>query len=426
MDKKLLWRACLLGLLLVTLSTSVALAASSQKIDEGILDTTPALTPSETPTPIRWFVQTFTMTPTLEGEETLVPVPPAATLLPTMTLFPPPSGGGRVSVDVLYVREDPSFGSPILSSLFYNDIVLPIGRNSEGDWIAVQWKEGLGWLWESLVSWDPALEITTLKILPVGADLPSAETGVPTTVLPTSLPTVTSTPTTAPSPTNSPSPTSTVPTQPLATALSTPTVQPNLSIPNPFTHMPDSLKAGLLIGGGTIVLGMVVYVWRRSSGMREIRRYAGGFPLDICPACHEGHLTLDEVVHYSMGVPIVRRSVRCDACRSMLRELRPGRWRYTVDPYANPALASRYKNRRLSRSDIEAMERPVRRVVPDDGHFEESNIVFAEQADDSLLDGEEKTREEALGDVEESNVSTDEFSGAAPPSDELDIPSEEG
>lgn len=90
-------------------------------------------------------------------------------------------------------------------------------------------------------------------------------------------------------------------------------------------------------------------------GMREVRRYAKGFLFDTCPACHEGHLHLDEIVQRSMGIPSVRRSVRCDTCRSVLREVRPGRWRYTVDPYVNPDMASRYDTRWLSRADLESL-----------------------------------------------------------------------
>lgn len=91
--------------------------------------------------------------------------------------------------------------------------------------------------------------------------------------------------------------------------------------------------------------------------MREVHRYAKGFLLDTCPVCHEGHLNLEQVVKSSMGIPSVRRSVRCNTCRSVLREVRPGRWRYTIDPYVNPDMASRYDTRWLSRADLESLAR---------------------------------------------------------------------
>lgn len=97
---------------------------------------------------------------------------------------------------------------------------------------------------------------------------------------------------------------------------------------------------------------LALYSWRRLAGRHELRRYADGFLFDRCPVCREGQVHLEQVVRRSMGVPSVRRSVRCDSCHSVLREIKPGLWRYTVDGFVNPEMASRYNTRRLSEADL--------------------------------------------------------------------------
>lgn len=280
---------------------------------------------------------------------------PTGSPTPTPSLFPPPGGGGRVGVDVLYVREGPSFASPILGSLLYNEVILPLGRNAIGDWVAVQWEDQIGWVWASLVVWDPALRIETLVVLSDTGTVSPGGTGAPTVPTPTVSPTPVPTPTSSPSIT--PLPTATPTFEPTAVPLPQPTTPPVSPAPNLLEGIDGPLKTGLLSAGGLALLGLAVYIWRRSAGTREVRRYAKGFLFDTCPVCHEGHLHLEQLVQRSMGIPSVRRSVRCDTCRSVLREVRPGRWRYTIDPYVNPDMASRYGARWLSRADLESLAR---------------------------------------------------------------------
>jgi hypothetical protein len=357
MDRKLLWGSWFLGLLLLMVSTSVALAAPSQQTVEPPSQPTASLTPSPSPTLPRWPAPTSTMRPTSVGGDIPIPLVPSNTPLPTLALLPPPVGGGRVGVDVLYVRDGPSFASPILGSLLYNNTVSPLGRNTAGDWIAVQWEGQIGWVWASLVVWDPALRLETLAVLPDTATLSPGGTAAPTALAPTLSPTPARTPTLTVSPSSTPLPAATSTLQPTVAPLPQPTIPPALPAPNPLEGIEGPVKTGLLVGGGLVLLGLIVYLWRRSAGVREVRRYAKGFLFDTCPACHEGHLHLDQLVQHSMGIPNVRRSVRCDTCRSVLREIRPGRWRYTVDPYVNPDMASRYDTRWLSRTDLELLAR---------------------------------------------------------------------
>ena len=356
MHRKLLWGACLLGFLLLMVSTSAALAAPSQQNQEPPPEPTISLTPTTTATPVRWpVILTPTPIPTSVGGGTLAPLLPTTTPSPTPPLAPPPVDGGRVVADVLYVREGPSFGSAILGSLLYNDSVRPLGRNAEGDWIAVEWENRIGWVWASLVFWDPALRLETLAVLVAGATLSPNQTSQPTVtgqaVSPTPAHTPTPTATLASTATSLPSATAT--SQPAVAPV--PTTLPAAPAPGLLEGIEGPLKSGLLIAGSLILLGLVVYMLRRSAGVRAVRRYAKGFPVDSCPACREGHLHFEQLVQQSMGIPSVRRSARCDTCRSVLREVRPGKWRYTVDPYVNPEMASRYDTRWLTHADLEVL-----------------------------------------------------------------------
>jgi hypothetical protein len=148
---------------------------------------------------------------------------------------------------------------------------------------------------------------------------------------------------------------------------------------------------------------------RRSAGMRQVRRYAKGFPIDTCPACQEGRLHLEEFVQRSMGIPSVRRSVRCDMCRSVMREVRPGKWRYTVDPYVNPEMASRYDTRWLTQADLETLERATimeKRSRLAEGDASPTPREDLPELDDSLF--AEETYEEPLPSLDTSDAQPDE------------------
>jgi hypothetical protein len=231
-------------------------------------------------------------------------------------------------------------------------------------------------------------------------------------------PTPTSIPTSAASPTITPLPPATVTPQSAVAPLPAPTTPPVNQSPNLLEGIGGPVKSGLLIAGGLILFGLVVYIWRRSAGMRQVRRYAKGFPVDICPACQEGHLHLEQLVQRSMGIPSVRRSVRCDMCRSVLREVRPGRWRYTVDPYVNPEMASRYDTRWLTHADLEALGRDAGAqsrsrhakiealpVVHEDLPELDESLFAEEGAPGDLI---EEASEEPLPSLDASDTHTDE------------------
>ncbi|PJF44549.1 MAG: hypothetical protein CUN55_03370 [Phototrophicales bacterium] len=157
----------------------------------------------------------------------------------------------------------------------------------------------------------------------------------------THTPTQTSSPTHTSTPTNTASPTITL------TPSITPTREP------PFisaTRSTGNSKSGgippfFYIGGGilTAIVGSYILTYAVRAG--ALSRYADGFILTQCPVCHTGHLTLEERIFRTLGIPRVRRTVRCDNCHSVLREVGNRRWRYAVDRTINPEMYAKMNNR---------------------------------------------------------------------------------
>lgn len=129
----------------------------------------------------------------------------------------------------------------------------------------------------------------------------------------------------------------------------------------------SALRPEFLIGGVLLVLGLayVGLYWRGQAGAD---RYATGFILERCPICGEGHLHIERHQERVLGIPRVRATVRCDNCRSILREVGGGRWRYAVDPVANMVLFYRYNNHIITDSELVALaeDRLTPTAVPDD------------------------------------------------------------
>jgi hypothetical protein len=130
-----------------------------------------------------------------------------------------------------------------------------------------------------------------------------------------------------------------------------------------MTLPPGGLIGLGILGAGTMA-GGVLYLQARVSAARELRRYRDGFIFSVCPVCREGHIQMDEVVRVSLGVKRVKRTVRCDSCRSVLREVKPGSWRYSIDSYANPEMAERYSNRTLTDKDLAEFQDRTLKVSP--------------------------------------------------------------
>lgn len=74
-------------------------------------------------------------------------------------------------------------------------------------------------------------------------------------------------------------------------------------------------------------------------------RYSNGFVIEVCPVCQRGILTVDSRTERIVGIPRTKRTMRCNECRSILREVGPRRWRYAIDPLENSDLYQRYNGR---------------------------------------------------------------------------------
>lgn len=311
--------------------------------------------------------------PTATPSPTRTPGYVGPTFTPTTTLMPPPEGGGRVAVAELVVRYGPSQDYDALGGLPWNAEVYPIARSENGLWVAIEWTDKqIGWISALLVVWDPDLDLAGLPVLlPPATFTPRPDTDTPAPTEPTLTATATATaqisPTAPPGDTQpalSPTP---EPTQtPAEVAAAIPTAGGEVESGGAAPDLPERPAAtlptidprvGLYVGGGLLVALVGVYGWQRLAAGRELRRYVKGFPLEGCPVCQEGQLELDEVVRHVFGIPRVQRSVRCNVCRSVLRGLGPGQWRYTIDPYVNPALAEKYNGVELADADLPGFAR---------------------------------------------------------------------
>jgi hypothetical protein len=97
---------------------------------------------------------------------------------------------------------------------------------------------------------------------------------------------------------------------------------------------------GILI---TVLLGG--YAISYTLSVSALRRYDTGFVIRRCPVCEAGKLQMEERPYRILGIPKVRRAVRCDRCRSVLREVGKQRWRYAIDPVENQTLYQNLNNR---------------------------------------------------------------------------------
>jgi hypothetical protein len=110
----------------------------------------------------------------------------------------------------------------------------------------------------------------------------------------------------------------------------------------------------LPLGGGVFALASL-YILLYALNNAALDRYAIGFVVHTCPVCGHGSLEVEERPYRSVGIPRVRRTVRCDSCRSVLREVGRKRWRYAVDPLANPALYETYNGKTLSEAELQSL-----------------------------------------------------------------------
>ena len=301
-----------------------------------------------------------------QDETPLSPTPSATiripTAFPTATLEPIPAGGGRIAVQNAAIRTGPNQEMPIIGGLYYSDPVFPIGRDASGIWVALPFNGRTGWLSSRLVEWAVGMDLNVLPVLPENAILGASPASV------TPPPSIARTPTSIPTPEplrvtgeagiiEPPIPATGMP----VTATNTPL--PGSTGPHVTANFP--FPSGVMLGGGFILLSAALsYGWLAVSARQELRRYASGFVLPDCPVCQSGALVLDEKKAYTLGLPRVNRLVRCETCRSVLREVRPGTWRYAVDPLVNPDLATLFHGKQFTDEQLPTFAQEARQYPP--------------------------------------------------------------
>jgi hypothetical protein len=65
-----------------------------------------------------------------------------------------------------------------------------------------------------------------------------------------------------------------------------------------------------------------------------------------------------------LGIPRPQAIVRCDNCRSVLREVGRRRWRYAVDRAANLTLYNQLNGRIVNEETLRALEESAPRQAP--------------------------------------------------------------
>jgi hypothetical protein len=119
------------------------------------------------------------------------------------------------------------------------------------------------------------------------------------------------------------------------------------SVVSPASGSGGSAPFAIWLGGG-LALAALAYLGVYAVQAANRDRYREGFILSVCPVCEEGHLYLEERRYRILGIPRVRRVVRCDVCRSVLRQVGRRRWRYAVDGVENPDLYGTLNGRVLT------------------------------------------------------------------------------
>ncbi len=132
-----------------------------------------------------------------------------------------------------------------------------------------------------------------------------------------------------------------------------PTAIPSVptSEPEPFIATPSGLRLEAVIGILLILL-LLAYIALYLRGLGAAERYAGGFVAEHCPVCGRGKLAVETRQERLMGIPRPRHTVRCDTCRSVLRETGYRRWRYAVDPMENADLYKRYNGQEIDEQTL--------------------------------------------------------------------------
>jgi beta-N-acetylhexosaminidase len=235
---------------------------------------------------------------------------------------------------------------------------LPVALDGQRDFASFAATQGIVINVEGLAALPGRLTVTPLPTL----------TALPPTdpITETALPTFTASPVLSPtiSPTHEPLESSTraavTPPSGAPTQIAAVSTQSSPDAVAPASIIPPSSDFNVpswiwLAGGGLLIVG-TAYGALYNAGMQAVNRYRRGFVVQKCPVCKQGHLHVETAVKHRVGIPgVSRRMVRCDHCRSLLREVGTRRWRYRINPRANSPLFDRLNNKVLDESTLKRL-----------------------------------------------------------------------
>ncbi len=299
---------------------------------------TPSATPSRTPSPTPTATATATRTPVPSATPSVTPSR-TATLEPSDTPTPLPTPTRTPSATPTRTATRTPSRTPEPTA---TEVPLPTATPTV-TLTAASASGDLAPLPATATPAAPALAATATTTRAI----PPAETATP-------RPAHSATPSgPVPTPSPPPSPTLTASATPTAAAVAAaPDSGASGAAPAAISEDPGGgSNLPLWIGLGAAGLALV-YVTIFAVQSAAVDRYREGFPLTLCPICQSGHLYLDERRDRVLGIPRIRRVVRCDNCRSVLRQVGSQRWRYAVDRAEHLALYDRLNGRVLTEAQL--------------------------------------------------------------------------
>lgn len=326
------WVILIIGLVIGL--TGVVLLAPPSSLAQG--DATPTPTPTIVPTLVRPTVVS-TGLPTIGGPTRTRTRVPTSTRTPSATIT-------RTSTPTHTRTQTASPTSSFTATQRASDTFTPFPTNT-------------------LVATTLAPTSTNTAIV-TQVIVPSSVSTLPSTASPTDTTTYTPTVTASSTNTLTSSPTSTVTAS--TTATETPTSTPTAT--NTTTRVPAVVESSrpaddstannggtspLIFLAGIVLTGLIGgYIMMFAASQAAAERYAGGFVIQYCPVCYEGRLYMEERSNRVLGILRIRRTVRCDSCRSVLREVGKHRWRYAVDRTVSPEMYASLNNRLLREEQL--------------------------------------------------------------------------
>jgi len=303
--------------------------ATSTDTPQAATDTltpSPTHSPTFTNTDIATQTQTLTSSPTLTLTQTLTTLP-SATLTDTSAPTSLPTSQAPLALpatqaETLVPTVVPSATPLAANGLLASDLGATATR------IAL----------ETLVA---AGQATLSMIQTQTAQLP------PTQIAALSTTTIAITPSLLPSDTPLP-PTPIATPTPIAVVVS----ESDTLVETTDTQNSDNRFPWELLVGGLALLGVIGYIALYWRGASKSERYVSGFVIDRCPVCGRGTLIVEMRETRLLGIPQIHHTVRCSACRSVLREVDTREWRYAVDPLENPHVFERFNNRVLDETEL--------------------------------------------------------------------------